>query len=78
MVTAAAAHPLADPQPLPARASRLACAGAAPFGVGALLVACHLVDRRLYPGYGVAQRLTLRFRLSAIAAFSCFIGAAGS
>ncbi|HLL19823.1 MAG TPA: DUF3429 domain-containing protein [Rubrivivax sp.] len=46
--------------------------------LGALLVGCYLVDRRLYPRYGVAHWLTLRFRLSAVAAMSCFIGAAGT
>lgn len=46
--------------------------------LGGLLVGCYLVDRRLYPAYGVGHWLTLRFRLSAVAALSCFIGAAGS
>jgi len=45
---------------------------------GALIVGCYLVDRRLYPLQGVAHWLTLRFRLSAIASLSCFIGAAGA
>lgn len=45
---------------------------------GVLLVACYLVDRRLYPQQGAARWLTLRFRLSAVAALSCFIGAAGA
>ncbi len=46
--------------------------------LGALLLACYAVDRRLYPGLGAAGWLTLRFRLSAVAALSCFIGAAGT
>jgi hypothetical protein len=46
--------------------------------LGALLVGCYLIDRRHYPTYGVAHWLTLRFRLSALAALSCFIGAAGT
>lgn len=46
--------------------------------LGAMLVACYAVDRRLYVDEGVARWLTLRFRLSAVAALSCFIGAAGS
>ena len=46
--------------------------------LGLLLVACYAVDRRLYPPHGLAHALTLRFRLSAAAAFSCFIGAAGA
>ena len=45
---------------------------------GAMLIACYAVDRRVYPAQGVAHWLTLRFRLSAVAALSCFIGAAGS
>jgi hypothetical protein len=45
---------------------------------GAMLVACYAVDRRIYPAQGVAHWLTLRFRLSAVAALSCFIGAAGT
>jgi hypothetical protein len=43
-----------------------------------LLLASYGVDRRLYPQHGAAHWLTLRFRLSAVAALSCFIGAAGS
>ena len=46
--------------------------------LGAMLVACYMVDRRLYPAQGVAHWLVLRFRLSAVAGLSCFIGAAGS
>jgi hypothetical protein len=45
---------------------------------GAMLVGCYAVDRHLYATQGVAHWLTLRFRLSAIAALSCFLGAAGS
>jgi len=45
---------------------------------GAMLVICYSVDRRLYPRHGAAAWLTLRFRLSAVAALSCFLGAAGS
>lgn len=45
---------------------------------GAVLVVCYLVDRRLYPRHGAAVWLTLRFRLTAVAALSCFLGAAGS
>jgi hypothetical protein len=45
---------------------------------GAVLLACYAVDRRLYPGAGTAAWLSLRFRLSAVAALCCFIGAAGS
>lgn len=45
---------------------------------GVMLVACYAVDRRVYPRQGAAHWLTLRFRLSAVGALSCFIGAAGS
>ena len=45
---------------------------------GLMLLACYAVDRRLYPLQGVQGWLVLRFRLSAVAAASCFIGAAGT
>jgi hypothetical protein len=45
---------------------------------GLMLLVCYLVDRRIYPAAGAAPWLTLRFRLSAVAAVSCFVGAAGS
>ena len=45
---------------------------------GVVLLACYLVDRRLYPLQGVGHWLTLRFRLSAVAALCCFLGAAGA
>lgn len=45
---------------------------------GGLLVLCYAVDRQLYPRYGAARWLTLRFRLSAVAALSCLVGAAGT
>jgi len=45
---------------------------------GAMLVAGYLVDRRVYPRHGLSGWLTLRFRLSAVAALCCFLGAAGS
>jgi hypothetical protein len=43
-----------------------------------MLIACYAVDRQLYPAQGAAPWLVLRFRLSAVAAMSCFIGAAGA
>lgn len=43
--------------------------------LGALLLACYAVDRRLFPPAGLSAWLTLRFRLSAVASLSCFIGA---
>lgn len=45
---------------------------------GVMLVVCYLVDRHYYPLLGARVWLTLRFRLSAVAALSCFLGAAGS
>lgn len=45
---------------------------------GGVLIACYAMDRRLYPLLGAASWLTLRFRLSAVAALSCFLAAAGS
>jgi hypothetical protein len=45
---------------------------------GVMLVVCYLVDRRVYPAHGIGQWLTLRFRLSAVASFSCFLGAANT
>lgn len=45
---------------------------------GVMLVVCYAVDRRVYPQQGLAHWLTLRFRLSAVAALSCFLGAAGT
>jgi hypothetical protein len=45
---------------------------------GAVLLVCYAVDRRVYPQHGLAAWLTLRFRLSAVAALSCFLGAAGT
>ena len=45
---------------------------------GVMLLVCYGVDRRLYPAHGLAAWLTLRFRLSMVAALSCFLGAAGT
>lgn len=45
---------------------------------GLMLVVCYLVDRRIYPAQGAAHWLTLRFRLSSVAALSCFLAAAGT
>jgi hypothetical protein len=46
--------------------------------LGALLIACYAMDRRFYPRHQAAHWLTLRFRLTAVASLSCFLGAAGS
>ncbi len=40
-----------------------------------VLVACYLVDRKLYPTLGLAQWLSLRFQLSAVATLSCLVAA---
>ncbi|TAL22652.1 MAG: DUF3429 domain-containing protein [Aquabacterium sp.] len=45
---------------------------------GGMLIACYLVDRRAYPQWGAAAWLVLRFRLTAVAALCCFLGAAGA
>jgi len=45
---------------------------------GVMLCVCYAVDRRVYPQHGLQRWLTLRFRLSAVAGLTCFIGAAGS
>ncbi|MFN3304341.1 MAG: DUF3429 domain-containing protein [Roseateles sp.] len=45
---------------------------------GAVLIACYVLDRRVYPQLGAADWLTLRFRLTAVASLSCFLAAAGS
>ncbi len=46
--------------------------------LGAMLIVCYVVDRRVYPAQGAAAWLTLRLRLTAVASLSCFIGAASS
>lgn len=46
--------------------------------LGVMLIACYAVDRRLYTRHGLQRWLVLRFRLSAVAALSCFLGAAGT
>lgn len=40
-----------------------------------VLVVCYLVDRKLYPAAGLSPWLALRFRLSAVAALCCLVGA---
>jgi len=45
---------------------------------GGVLIACYVVDRRVYPQLGASDWLTLRFRLTLVAALSCFLAAAGS
>jgi len=53
-------------------------AGAGLVLLAAMLLACYAVDRRLYATAGAERWLTLRFRLSAVASLSCFIGAAAT
>lgn len=43
--------------------------------LGVMMIVCYLVDRRLYPALGASAWLTLRFRLSAVAALCCFLAA---
>lgn len=43
---------------------------------GAMLLLCYAVDRRVYPAHGLAAWLALRWRLSLVAAASCFVAAA--
>jgi hypothetical protein len=45
--------------------------------LGTMLVVCYLIDRQLYPRHGLQRWLTLRFRLSAVAALCCFVAAGG-
>jgi hypothetical protein len=44
--------------------------------LGFVLVLTYLADRTLYARAGLQRWLTLRFRLSAVASMSCFLGAA--
>jgi hypothetical protein len=43
--------------------------------LGLVLIVCYLVDRKLYAQAGLGAWLQLRFRLTGVAALSCFIGA---
>ena len=45
---------------------------------GVLLLVCYGVDRRIYPMLGVGSWLTLRFRLSLLAALTGFFAAQGT
>jgi Protein of unknown function (DUF3429) len=47
------------------------------FVMAALLVACWLRDRTVYPGEGAGAWLGLRLQLTVVAAGSCLIGALG-
>lgn len=46
--------------------------------LGAMLLVCWVVDRRLYANAGQAHWLTLRFRLTMVSALCCFLGAAAT
>lgn len=46
--------------------------------LGVMLMVCYARDRHLLVENGLGHWLTLRFRLSAIAALCCFLGAAGT
>jgi hypothetical protein len=46
--------------------------------LGVMLLVCYGVDRQLYRAQGMEAWLTMRFRLSSVAALSCFLGAAGT
>lgn len=46
--------------------------------LGMALVGCYLMDRKLYMQLHASHWLTLRFRLTAVAAFCSFLGAAGT
>lgn len=41
-----------------------------------MLLLCYVVDRRVYPAHGLRVWLTLRLRLSVVAATSCLVAAA--
>jgi hypothetical protein len=43
-----------------------------------LLFACYLVDRKTWPGAGLRDWMTLRFRLTVVATLSCLLGAAAT
>jgi hypothetical protein len=45
---------------------------------GLMLLLCYAVDRRVYPAHGLRARLSLRWRLSLVAAIACFVAAAAS
>lgn len=45
---------------------------------GLAIVACYVVDRKVYPRHGAARWLVLRFRLSVVAAACCFVAAAAA
>ncbi|MCU0814082.1 MAG: DUF3429 domain-containing protein [Burkholderiaceae bacterium] len=45
--------------------------------LAAMLVVCYVVDRRVYPAYGLQRWLPLRLHLSSVAAACCAAGAIG-
>jgi len=45
---------------------------------GLMLLLCYAVDRHLYPAHGLQAWLSMRWRLSVVAATACFVAAAGA
>jgi hypothetical protein len=43
---------------------------------GLMLLSCYAVDRRVYPAHGLRAWLSLRWRLSLVAAIACFVASA--
>ncbi|MEK8031879.1 DUF3429 domain-containing protein [Ideonella sp. DXS29W] len=46
--------------------------------IGVMLLVCYAVDRKLLAEQGLGAWLTLRFRLSALGSFCCFLAAASA
>ncbi len=44
--------------------------------LGLVVVACYVVDRKMYPAAGLASWLPMRLRLTVVATLSCVLGAA--
>ena len=43
--------------------------------LGAVLIACYVMDRRTWPAAGLGQWLTLRLHLTIVSSLSCFFAA---
>jgi hypothetical protein len=43
--------------------------------LGAVLIACYIMDRRTWPAAGLGQWLTLRLHLTIVSSLSCFFAA---
>lgn len=46
--------------------------------LGFVLIGCYLVDRRTWPGAGLAPWLPMRLQLTVVASLSCFLAAAAT